>query len=76
MKDDMHGVSNTEKELAILLFQIDGQDRHLEKVKYYGTHKMKQCIKEWLENVNDQSNDTALIYSLMEWYENQEKMKR
>lgn len=74
MKDDMHGVSNTEKELAISLFQIDGQDRHLEKVKYYGTHKMKPCIKEWLEN--DQSNDTALIYSLMKWYENQEKMKR
>lgn len=74
MKDDMHGVSNTEKELAILLFQIDGQDRHLEKAKYYGTYKVKPCIKEWLEN--DQSNDTALIYSLMKWYENQEKMKR
>lgn len=55
----MHGVSNTEKELAILLFQIDRQDCHLEKVKYYGTFKMKTCIKEWLENVNDQSNDTA-----------------
>lgn len=59
MKDDMHGVSNTEKELAILLFQIDRQDRHLEKVKYYSTFKMKTCIKEWLENVNDQSNDIA-----------------
>lgn len=59
IKDDMHGVSNTEKELAILLFQIDRQDRHLEKVKYYGTYKMKTWIKEWLENVNDQSNDTA-----------------
>lgn len=55
----MHGVSNTEKELAILLFQIDRQDCHLEKVKYYGTFKMKTCIKEWLENVNDQSNDIA-----------------
>lgn len=42
----MHGVSNTEKELAILLFQIDRQDRHFEKVKYYGTFKMKTWIKE------------------------------
>lgn len=48
MKDNMHGVSNTEKELAILLFQIDGQDRHLEKVKYYGTHKRNHVLKnDW-----------------------------
>lgn len=47
MKDDMHGVSNTEKELAILLFQIDRQDRHLEKVKYLHL-KWKRVLKnDW-----------------------------